>query len=393
MITTLTATTTDRITSELLAAQGGALGSRVLTLLISTDTEGLEDALAAAHGASRDHPSRVIAVVAPPGPEDSSGPRSRDGHVSAELAGHLDADIRTGHDAGAGETLVLRPWGEAAEHVDTLVVPFLLPDVPVVVWWPGEAPLVPSEDPLGKLASTRITNTPACENPAEALAKLAPGYRRGDIDLAWTRLTLWRATVSASLGGVLGSVLSVGQADNERAAAGVAQPTGEGKAVDDDGAQVPDAQGAAGQGQRARIVLAGEASNASVALMERWLELRTGLEVVREDAPEAIGIERIVVEAPQGKWAITRTDGERVTLTAPGQVEPRVITMPRREPITTLTEELRRLSPDFVYEEVLAAFAASQGLPSLGEQIQAGIAEFLGQARQRAQQRREGSAR
>lgn len=342
MITTLTATTTDRITSELLAAQGGALGSRVLTLVISTDTEGLEDALAAAHGASRDHPSRVIALVAPPGPEDSSGPRSRDGHVSAELAGHLDAEIRTGHDAGAGETLVLRPWGEAAEHVDTLVVPFLLPDVPVVVWWPGQAPLVPSEDPLGRLASTRITNTPACDKPAESLATLAPGYRRGDIDLAWTRLTLWRATVSASLGGVLCAAAT-------------------------------------------RIILAGEASNASVALMEHWLELRTGLEVIREDSPDAIGIERIVVQTPQGEWAITRMDGERVTLIAPGQAEPRVITMPRREPITTLTEELRRLSPDFVYEEVLAAFAASQGLPSLGEQIQAGLGEWLEQARQRAQ--------
>ena len=40
---------------------------------------------------------------------------------------------------------------------------------------------------------------------------------------------------------------------------------------------------------------------------------------------------------------------------------PQVVTMPRREPVTTLNEELRRLSPDLVYQEVLAAFAADHG--------------------------------
>ena len=63
MITTLSATTTDRIVSELID-QGAAAGrNRVLTLLVSTDADGLEDALEAAHGASRDHPCRVVAVV------------------------------------------------------------------------------------------------------------------------------------------------------------------------------------------------------------------------------------------------------------------------------------------------------------------------------------------
>ena len=142
MITTLTATTTSRIVSRLVEHEGTSGSSRVLTLVISTDEGGLEDALCAAHGASRDHPSRIIAVVKPP-EEDTTGretPRSRDGHVSAQAGGHLDAEIRVGHDAGAGETLVLRPWDEAALHTDTLVVPFLLPEAPVVVWWPTTVP-------------------------------------------------------------------------------------------------------------------------------------------------------------------------------------------------------------------------------------------------------------
>ena len=66
MITTLTATTTSRIVSRLLEHEGTSGSSRVLTLVISTDEEGLEEALCAAHGASRDHPSRIIAVVKPP---------------------------------------------------------------------------------------------------------------------------------------------------------------------------------------------------------------------------------------------------------------------------------------------------------------------------------------
>ena len=203
MITTLSATNTDRIVSELID-QGAAAGrNRVLTLLVSTDADGLEDALEAAHGASRDHPCRVVAVVNPPEDDAPAGARSRDGHVPASSAGHLDAQIRVGHDAGAGETIVLLPWGQAAEHTDTLVVPFLLPDVPVVAWWPGQPPENPSESPLGRLATARVTNTPSQPDPAEALAALAPVYEPGDIDLAWTRITLWRAMVASTLDAVL----------------------------------------------------------------------------------------------------------------------------------------------------------------------------------------------
>ncbi len=177
MITTLTATTTSRIVSRLVEHEGTSGSSRVLTLVISTDEAGLEEALCAAHGASRDHPCRVIAVVKPPEEDaDRVRPRSRDGHVSAQAGGHLDAEIRVGHDAGAGETLVLRPWDEAALHTDTLVVPFLLPDAPVVVWWPTTVPEVPSQDPLGRLGSTRITNTPAGLR-GQGAARAGPGER------------------------------------------------------------------------------------------------------------------------------------------------------------------------------------------------------------------------
>ena len=317
MITTLTATTTDGIVSRLLAEEGLAGGSHVLTLLIDTDRWGLEEALAAAHGASRDHPCRIVAVVRPDeGDEAAAGARSHDGHVAPELPGHLDAEIRVGHDAGAGETLVLLPWGEAAEHTDTLVVPFLLPDVPVVAWWPTEPPECPSRSPLGRLASTRITNTPALAHPVTALEALAPSFTRGDIDLAWTRITRWRAMVASILDPILR------------------------------------------EGSVGGLVIAGEPENASMALMIQWLALRTGAVVERVDVPGFSGISSITVTTPAGEVVIARTDQERVTITRPGGGAPQLVTMPRREPITTMNEELRRLTPDLVFEEVLASFAA-----------------------------------
>ncbi|WP_127842047.1 glucose-6-phosphate dehydrogenase assembly protein OpcA [Actinomyces wuliandei] len=327
MITTLTATTTTEVVAQVLEQEGSSGSSRVLTLVISTSPEGLEEALCAAHGASLDHPCRVIAVVTPSVGTSSHSESHKTGtgaggHEHTSSGGHLDAQVRVGHDAGAGETIVLFPWGEAAEHTDTLVVPFLLPDTPVVVWWPWRAPAAPAKDPLGLLATTRITNTPAQKDPAAALAALAPVSVRGDIDLAWTRITLWRAMVASTLDSAVRS------------------------------------------GRLSSIQVAGEPRNSSIRLMETWLRLRLGVEVTRRDEPGARGIASITARTPEGDIVIARHDHERVTVTRPGWTGPQVVTMERREPIATLNEELRRLTPDLVYQEVLTAFGKDLSVPA-----------------------------
>ena len=38
--------------------------------------------------------------------------------------------------AGTGETVILRLYGEIVDHAQSVVLPLLLPDAPVVVWWP-----------------------------------------------------------------------------------------------------------------------------------------------------------------------------------------------------------------------------------------------------------------
>ncbi len=126
MIVDLPNTTTNDINKKIigLREEGGAITlSRVLTLVISLESDDLlEESIEAANFASREHPCRVIVVV----PGDRSTAESR-----------LDAQLRVGGDAGAGEVVALRLHGELADHANSVVLPFLLPDTPVVAWWPA----------------------------------------------------------------------------------------------------------------------------------------------------------------------------------------------------------------------------------------------------------------
>ena len=151
MIITLQDTETREISAkidELHEERGEAALGRVLTLLISTNEAELEHDLEVANNASREHPCRVIAVA----------PSSRKISPEEEHPTFLDAEIRFGSDAGAGEIIVLRPRGGLVRHADTLVIPLLVPDAPVVAWWPNEAPANLSKDLLGSMASSRITD-------------------------------------------------------------------------------------------------------------------------------------------------------------------------------------------------------------------------------------------
>src|SRR5512141_817151 len=123
MIIDLPDTTTGAIARHLvdLRESGGAVAlGRVLTLILVTEDARAEPAIRAANDASREHPCRVIAVV--------RGERRG--------SNRLDAQIRVGGDAGASEVIVLRLYGPLTDHGDSVIIPFLLPDAPIVCWWP-----------------------------------------------------------------------------------------------------------------------------------------------------------------------------------------------------------------------------------------------------------------
>ncbi len=188
MIVDLPDTTTNELNKRItsLREEGGAITlGRVLTLVVAPDTEDLvEESIDAANSASREHPCRIIVVV----PADRLASEAR-----------LDGQLRVGGDAGAGEVVVLRTSGPLASHASSVVLPFLLPDTPVVAWWPGSCPEVPAQDPLGCLAVRRITDATAAADPLTALRSRLRGYAQGDTDLAWSRITYWRALLASAL--------------------------------------------------------------------------------------------------------------------------------------------------------------------------------------------------
>ncbi|HWO61158.1 MAG TPA: glucose-6-phosphate dehydrogenase assembly protein OpcA [Umezawaea sp.] len=297
MIIDLPSTTTSRINSKLvrLRDEGGAVTlGRVLTLVIVTDDgEKTEEAVEAANQASREHPCRVIVVA----------------RGARKASPRLDAQIRVGGDAGASEVIVLRLYGELADEGASCVVPLLLPDTPVVAWWPFEGPAVPSKDPIGVLAQRRITDAAAEKNPIKALEQRRSAYTPGDTDLAWTRLTLWRAMLASALD----------------------LPPFE---------KVTDAE------------VSGEADSPSTELLAAWLASGLKIPVKRTKAVRGEGICLVSLDRKSGGVELSRPDGRVGTLVQPGQPERRVA-LQRRSIRDCLAEELRRLDPDEVYELAL----------------------------------------
>jgi glucose-6-phosphate dehydrogenase assembly protein OpcA len=188
VIVDLPHTTTNDVNKKIISLreEGGAITlSRVLTLVIALDTEDMvEDAVEAANWASREHPCRIIAVF--PGERAAKDPQ-------------LDAQLRVGGDAGAGEVVILKLTGPLADHADSVVIPFLLPDTPVVTWWPGEAPEIPAQHPLGQYAIRRLTDATNTPDPLASIKGRLEGYTAGDTDLAWSRVTYWRALLTSAL--------------------------------------------------------------------------------------------------------------------------------------------------------------------------------------------------
>src|SRR6204780_3634007 len=151
----LTDTTTGAIDQALTEARrrlGGMTMGMVLTLIIVNAEAEQYDAIPPATQPARGPRCRFLAII-PRKPKSES---------------RLDAEIRVG-EGSPGETIVLRMYGPLGQHADSVVAPLLVPDVPVVTWWPDDAPDQPAKHPLGALAQRRVTDTAASEFPRAAL--------------------------------------------------------------------------------------------------------------------------------------------------------------------------------------------------------------------------------
>jgi glucose-6-phosphate dehydrogenase assembly protein OpcA len=299
MIVDLPSSTSSAVNKKLveLRESGGVLAQgRVLTLVIVTDDgSAIENAIEAANEASREHPCRVIVLA--------RGQR--------QAAPRLDAQIRVGGDAGASDVIVLRGYGPLTdgEAGAGMVMPLLLPDAPVVAWWPGEAPLRPSEDPVGKLAQRRITDALASKNPMKAFEQRRANHVAGDTDLTWTRLTLWRALLATALDAPPHETVT-------------------------------------------SAVVAGETVSPSTDLLAGWLAARLDAKVKRSPAKRGEGMVSVRLERRSGTVELIRPDGKVGRLRQPGQPD-RLVALARRAVRDCIAEELRRLDPDEIYAEAL----------------------------------------
>ncbi len=294
MIVELSDTTTNEINKKIteVREEGGALTlGRVLTLVVAVDSEDtLEGAVDAATFASREHPCRVIVVL----PGDRGADESR-----------LDAELRVGRDAGAGEVVVLRLHGELADHADSVVLPFLLPDTPVVAWWPTIAPDTPSQDPLGKLAVRRITDATNAPETLAAIKGRLPCYSPGDTDIAWSRITYWRALLASAI---------------------------------DEPPHEPIES----------AVVSGLESEPALDLLAGWLATRIDGTVTR-----AVGTLKVELHRASETVTLSRPQEGRTATLSRTSRPVALVPLARRDAPECLAEELRRLDADEIYHEAL----------------------------------------
>lgn len=282
-------------------AAGSVSSGLALTFVVVVEESKVEQAERAATRAAAEHPCRLIIVVR----RRSGAPESR-----------LDAEVLIGGRLGPGEAAVLRMYGRLALHAESVVLPLLAPDAPVVTWWFGAPPHRIAHDPLGVVAGRRVTDSSLAADPLQALAQRAADYAPGDTDLAWTRATAWRALCASAFD----SVSSPATSASVRGAAG--DPT--------------------------RALLAG------------WLRARLQVDVELVDAPGA-GVSEVVLAFADGQIVLTGGNAGTATLARTGQPD-RVMPLETRDLGDLLAEELRRLDADETYAEALAAATGSEPL-------------------------------
>jgi glucose-6-phosphate dehydrogenase assembly protein OpcA len=323
-MTALWDTTGTEVVRELAAARrnDGVTSGLVLTLVAvvderpgarSTPVKAVEDAATVAAAA---HPCRILVVTRSPVGRDTTPDR-------------LDAEIVVGDRLGPCEAVIMRMQGRLALHAESVVMPLLAPDVPVVTWWHGPPPEQISTDPLGVVAERRITDCAQTADPVAALRQRAADYAAGDTDLAWTRLTGWRTLVAGALDAPGGASL------------------------------VPVA---------ARV--AGPADDASTALLAGWLAARLGVTPDREELPAvgpdragrpAGGLSMVRIELEGGDEIELRRQDGTAELRRTGQ-DGRTLPLLSRTLGEELAEELRRIDADQPYAAALSAATGVTGL-------------------------------
>jgi glucose-6-phosphate dehydrogenase assembly protein OpcA len=303
-MTTLWDTTGTAVVKALAAERrtGGAVTSGIaLTLVVVVDHKDVEEAEEAASVAASRHPMRMLMVIR----------RQIDAPVP-----RLDAEVTIGGRLGPGEAVVMRMYGRLALHAESVTLPLLAPDAPVVTWWHGEPPEKIAYDPLGVFAERRITDVLRASDPNVALQQRADDFAPGDTDLAWTRLTPWRAALASAFDGARSKATSA--------------------------------------------TVHGGSNEPSARLLAGWLSARLSMSVAVEGTDDE-PISGVEIGFADGKTTRAIVEGSSLVLRREGQQDS-FMPFGERSLGELLAEELRRLDHDHVYAESLSNVTGVDGI-------------------------------
>ena len=157
--------------------------SSVTLVVVGVDEDEATAATNAMHRLGARHPGRTLVLVPDPDAERGIDARVALHHTEAEGHAVWSEDIR------------LRVRGPAARHLDSLIEPLTLPDLPLCVWFVASAPAL--HDPLVAVADAVLVDLRqipgAAGDPAPALISLTRlAAERSLVDLSWVRLMPWR---------------------------------------------------------------------------------------------------------------------------------------------------------------------------------------------------------
>jgi glucose-6-phosphate dehydrogenase assembly protein OpcA len=131
------------------------------------------------------HPSRAIVLV----PEQHAAAAPLDARISTHCH-----DNGSRNDRVCYEEVVLTVRGEAAAHLNGIVAPLLIHDLPTHVWWPGDPPFNdPVFDQLVEMGDRLLVDSADFGDLLAGLRRLANLRRRSGIgDMSWERLAWWQ---------------------------------------------------------------------------------------------------------------------------------------------------------------------------------------------------------
>ena len=218
--------------------------------------------------------------------------------------------------------------GPARFHLDSIVGPFALPDVPLVVWLPASLPA--PGDPLLDVADRLVVDSRAADEVGgDVLARAAVLARRIPVtDLSWIRMAPWRSLLAGLFEG------------------SVNRPFLDG--VD-------------------RVQVTGNAGPRQ--LLGGWLLRRLGIPPSRiELAPAphvSVCIDATDLHGKRATFCVARTGAER-TITSTVAIEDgphleQLLQMQERWPVLALAGALTNVGHDEPYEEALAGARELRG--------------------------------